>query len=978
MAAKAILSHDDYTVGWICALPLEMAAAKLMLDTIHPRLPYPSTDQNNYILGNIEEHNIVIVCLPGGTYGVVPAAIVAMQLLSTFSSIRFGLLVGIGGGVPSSNIDIRLGDIVRTGMLNRPPKVLLTALATIQAHHLIEDSRVVEFISDIDNKIPRHKAATFTRPTQEDYLYQAEYDHGASDTCVDCDPSKLISRPSRDYSEPVIHYGLIGSANRVMKNGRMRDQLAQDLGIYCVEMEAAGLMNDFQSLVIRGICDYADSHKNKDWQGYAAAVAAAYAKELLLVVPFTQIDNTRTARDALSNSIDRFKIPLDLTAVPVIENFVGRQAELDLLWQFYKPIDSQRRKIAVLHGLGGIGKTQLAVQFAREHQHEFTAVFWLNGKDRGTLLQSLSSVLPRLPGQTNTIEAIGDDELDGVGNAYDIQKFFPATDHGSILITSRLPGLIEEFKAKSVLINRLASSEAIRLLLKNSGLSEDSTSKDLKGSVDTLALAHRLDGLPLAIVIAAAFMRQTGTSITQYLEFYQESWSDLQSQSSPGRYVKPLIAFSLLETKQQEGSYAIHPVVQDWCFHIASTTKDVTPSQLSKLALISVGWIVPSESDRDYSELQQRLIPHANYVQHVQLHRENNTIWGAYLGLGDLYSDQGKLKEAEEMYQRALAGYEKALGPDHPATLNTMNSLGILYKHQGDLKGAEEMYQRALAGKEKTLGPYHASTLNTVNNLGILYKNQGKLNEAEKMYLRDLTGCEKTLGPDHTSTLDTMNNLGNLYKSLGNMKRAEELYQRALAGYEKALGPDHTSTLNTMNNLGNLYSDQGKLENAEEIYQRALAGYEKALGPDHESTLDTMSNLGIFYKHQGKLEQAEELYQRALVGYEKALGPDHISTLDTMNNLGNLYSDQGRLEDAEEIYQRALAGYEEILGLDHTSTLETMNNLGLLYSDQGKLKETEEIYQRALVGYEKALGPDHNLIQGALEQLDMLNITDED
>ncbi|KAJ6006071.1 hypothetical protein N7451_004015 [Penicillium sp. IBT 35674x] len=145
MAAKATLSHDDYTVGWICALPLEMAAAKLMLDTIHPRLPSPSTDQNNYILGNIEEHNIVIACLPGGTYGVVPAATVAMQLLSTFNSIRFGLLVGIGGGVPSSNIDIRLGDIVvsqprdtsggviqydlgkdltdrfqRTGMLDRP------------------------------------------------------------------------------------------------------------------------------------------------------------------------------------------------------------------------------------------------------------------------------------------------------------------------------------------------------------------------------------------------------------------------------------------------------------------------------------------------------------------------------------------------------------------------------------------------------------------------------------------------------------------------------------------------------------------------------------------------------------------------------------------------------------------------------------------------------------------------------------------
>ena len=328
MAARASQSHDDYTVGWICALPLEMAAAKLMLDAIHPSLPRLRTDQNTYILGNIGDHNIVIACLPSGAYGNVSAATVAMQLLSSFQSIRFGLMVGIGGGVPSNSADIRLGDIVvsqpadtsggviqydlgkalsggqfqRTGMLNRPPKVLLTALASLQAHHFTEDSRVLEFISDVQDKTTPRRAANFTRPTQEDCLYQSEYNHGGSDTCIDCDRSKLAPRLARDYEEPVIHYGLIASANQVVKEGRRRDQLAQDLGVYCVEMEAAGLMNDFPCLVIRGICDYADSHKNKAWQGYAAMVAAAYAKELVLVVPIDQIETTPTARDTLADS----------------------------------------------------------------------------------------------------------------------------------------------------------------------------------------------------------------------------------------------------------------------------------------------------------------------------------------------------------------------------------------------------------------------------------------------------------------------------------------------------------------------------------------------------------------------------------------------------------------------------------------------------------------------------------------------------
>jgi nucleoside phosphorylase len=323
-----IRSHDDYTVGWICALPVETAAAKLMLDEVHPPLPHLPMDQNAYIFGNIGEHNIVIASLPVGAYGNTSAATVGMQLLSSFHAIRFGFMVGIGGGVPSSNTDIRLGDIVvsqptdtaggviqydlgktlsggqfkRIGMLNRPPKILLTALATLQANHLVEDSRIVEFVSNLQANMAPHKAAKFTRPTQEDYLFQAEYNHIASNTCLDCDRSKLIPRTPREHQEPIIHYGLIGSANQVVKDGMQRDKLARDLGIYCVEMEAAGLMNDFPCLVIRGICDYADSHKTKEWQGYAAAVAAAYTRELLLVVPIDYINSTPVARGALADS----------------------------------------------------------------------------------------------------------------------------------------------------------------------------------------------------------------------------------------------------------------------------------------------------------------------------------------------------------------------------------------------------------------------------------------------------------------------------------------------------------------------------------------------------------------------------------------------------------------------------------------------------------------------------------------------------
>ncbi|CAI7594296.1 unnamed protein product [Penicillium pancosmium] len=931
MAARS-RSHDDYTVGWICALPVETAAAKLMLDNIHPPLPRLPRDQNAYILGSIGEHNVVIASLPTGAYGNISAATVGMQLLSSFNAIRFGFMVGIGGGVPSSNADIRLGDIVvsqptdtsggviqydlgkalsgsqfkRTGMLNRPPKVLLTALATLQAHLLTEDSRILGFVSDLQAKLAPHKATKFTRPTQEDCLFQAEYDHVASDTCIDCDRSKMSLRSPREHREPVIHYGLIGSANQVVKDGLRRDQLAQDLGVCCLEMEAAGLMNDFPCLVIRGICDYADSHKNKEWQGYAAAVAAAFAKELLLVIAIDQINSTPSARDTLADSVHRFDVPLDLTAVPVIESFLGRQGELDQLWQYLQPTDSRSRKVAIVHGLGGMGKTQLAIRFARDHKHDFTAIFWLAGKDRGTLLQSLSSILPRLPGQSHADEAMKDEEVEqraryvlkwlalegnsrwliifdnidqyspsSIGDAYDIAEFFPGADHGSILVTSRLQGLTE--LGKSFPIHRLELKDAIQLLLQSSRLSTNNIAEELESNPDTVALANRLDGLPLAIVIAGAFIRETGTSITEYLQHYQVSWSDLQLQSNPERQyqqgnmlktwmisyreiqkrdtnaaelllllarfdnrdiwyelikgccqssnlptwlertisskiafkigVKALIEFSLLEIKEQ-GGYALHPVVQDWCIHLASADKTVNSIQLNELSLISVGCTVSSASDRNYSELQQRLIPHANCVRRRDCSGQDIAVWKAFHSLGKLYSDQGKLKDAEDMYQRALTGKEKALGPDHTSTLDTVNNLGGLYFIQGKLKEAEDMYQRALTGYEEALGPDHKThlpTLNTINNLGLLYKYQGKLKEAEDMYQRALTGYEEALGPDHTPTLDTVNNLGSLYFNQEKLKEAEDMYQRALKSYERVFGPDHSRTRRLVERLSPFY-----------------------------------------------------------------------------------------------------------------------------------------------------------------------------
>lgn len=306
-----MLDPAGYTVGWICALPVEYIAAQEFLDEEHDRPSFVSpNDSNDYSLGKIGEHNVVIAVLPDGEYGTASVATVATNMLNTFHNIRIGLMVGIGGGVPSERHDVRLGDIVvsaprggeggvfqydfgksiqgqsfqHTRFLNQAPTTLRTAVNGIQAQYERKGHRLKEAINNVLDKNPRLRRK-YRRPEPKlDRLFRPDIIHTSGD-CALCaqDPSNLVSRGERteDEDDPAIHYGLVASGNALMKDALIRDRLATEKDILCFEMEAAGLMSTFPCLVIRGICDYSDSHKNKEWQGYAAMMAAAYAKELL-------------------------------------------------------------------------------------------------------------------------------------------------------------------------------------------------------------------------------------------------------------------------------------------------------------------------------------------------------------------------------------------------------------------------------------------------------------------------------------------------------------------------------------------------------------------------------------------------------------------------------------------------------------------------------------------------------------------------
>ncbi|KAL2802448.1 hypothetical protein BJX63DRAFT_437864 [Aspergillus granulosus] len=415
------LTHDAYTIGWICAISTEYVAAQVFLDERHERPEYlSSNDNNDYTLGKIGKHNVVIAVLPNGEYGTTTAASVAKDILRSFPSVKIGLMVGIGGGAPSPKHDIRLGDIVvsvprdgtggvfqydfgktvqnksfqHTHFLNQPPMSLGTAVNGIKAQYEIDGHRLEEDINSILEKRPKLRKRYKRPDASSDRLYQSRVVHPANEArcaevCGD-DPSNLILRPKRteDEDNPAIHYGLIASANQLMKDALVRDKLAAEKGVLCFEMEAAGLMNQYPFLIIRGICDYSDSHKNKEWQGYAAMAAAAYAKDLLHRIPPSKVEAERKIIEIVSSGMSELRTTTQATSAAVQRlDIEHRQGKIE---QWLAPPDpsinhknalqqrhegsgtwfikseqfinwkTQRKSFLWLYGIPGCGKTILS------------------------------------------------------------------------------------------------------------------------------------------------------------------------------------------------------------------------------------------------------------------------------------------------------------------------------------------------------------------------------------------------------------------------------------------------------------------------------------------------------------------------------------------------------------------------------------------------------------------------------------------
>ncbi|KAL5041380.1 hypothetical protein BDW71DRAFT_168619 [Aspergillus fruticulosus] len=1013
LTVKMTFTHESYTVAWICALPLELAAAKVFLDEVHPRLPQPKSDHNVYTLGSVSGHKVVVACLPAGVYGTTSAAAAVAYLRSTYPSIQFGLMVGIGGGVPRGNPDVRLGDIVvskptdtfggviqydygktvrnghfhRTGLINKPPPILLKAIAQMESDYMLGQVSLHNVMASNLHKEEVRKQ--FPRPSK-DQLFQSAYDHVSNrPDCLACDEYQLVNRPERTTEEPQVHYGLIASGNQVMKDARTRDLIAQRQNILCFEMEAAGLMDEIPSLVIRGICDYCDSHKHNEWQGYAAFVAAAYAKALLTLVPLYGPGAVRKGVKEDSYWMVPFRKNL---------GFVGREEEISridgLMQQIHGP-----SKIAIC-GLGGVGKTQIALELAyrtRERDPEFS-IFWIpctsyasveqaclniaqlvgmQGLKPGEAKDRVKSYLSQ--GSSGKWLLIFDnaDDMDmwfgGSAAAAGLVDFIPQNEQGRVLFTTRNRKLAVKLASSFVIEILEPDAQTGLKILEKALIRKD----HLEERDATIALLGQLMFLPLAIIQAAAYINSNDLGVSDYITLLQEQEPDVidllsEDFGDDGRYQEIqnpvattwLVSFQKIQESNQLAADYLSFMA---CVNPRDIPQSLLPpakSKRDKLEAIGLlkGFAFVSEQVQDHALSLHRLVRLSarNWLRkHQQFHQQirktadqldrvfpddnhaNRKLWREYLPHALSLLNEKEFEEELMKYVELVRNIGRCLGTE------------------GRFKEATAIFERLISMQKVGKDDPDIPTLIILSDLASTYRYQGQWKEAEELEV-EVSGIQKqVLGPEHPDTLCSMANLASTYRNQGQWKKAEELEVEVLEIRKRVLGPEHPETLVSMNNLACTYRVQGQQKKAEALDMQALEIRKRVLGPEHPDTLTSMANLASTYWNQGQWKEAEDLQVQALEIQKQVLGPEHPSTLTNISNLACTYRDQGHLEKAEELDMQVLEIRKQVLGPEHPETLCSMANLASTYWNQRRWKEAEQLEVENLEARKRVLGPEH-------------------
>ncbi|KAL6232292.1 hypothetical protein BDW75DRAFT_232903 [Aspergillus navahoensis] len=932
-------SRNDFTIAIICALPLEADAVEALFDDHYDRLGKyygkQRGDANAYINGRIGNHNVVLCYMPG--MGKRSAANVASSLQVSYTGIRLALVVGICGGAPSppEYQEIFLGDVIisdsvieydfgrqfpggfqrKTGVkdtLGRPDREIRT---------LLNGLRAVNARSDLQDQaqqylhILQQKGAKWHHPGVADILFRASYLHKhyshtspAGCSCFgsdspnqiceqalekDCDDLKcdkgqqIRCREALEAIPTSIYIGPVASADTVMKSGQHRDEIARNEKVIGFEMEGAGVWDNIPCIIIKGVCDYADSHKSKLWQAYAAATGASVAKAFL--------EYWMPAKHEGASKTRHLMIPFARNP-----HFVGRQEEIQKIEDLIS-MPNGPKKLAI-SGLGGVGKTQIALELAyrmRDRKPEYS-IFWIPCTSYEAVEQACMTIaqmvgiqdvepaevkerLKTYLSQTDDKWILIFDNADDMGmwmkgspTAPPLKNIIPRSENGHVLFTSRNRKLVVNLASPNILsipdMDQRTAKEIFKKLLIQKDLLQD------EHAVNTLL--EQLTFLPLAISQAAAYINQNGISLARYMsllgeqegsiiELLGEEFEDDARYTEVQNTVATTWLVSFLQIQQ------VDEIASDYlsfmaCISPRDIPESILPSTTSAkrrveaLGLLKAYSFVTAQVDDSILSLH-RLVHLAtrNWLRTRETfeswvekatdrldkvfpsgEHENRQIWRGYLPHALYLVDSAEFQARRDNHGDFLA------------------RIGSCLESDGRYAEAETLFRNILKIQERACGPEHLGTLTSISNLGFVLARQGN-----------------------------MANLASIYFAQERLEKAEELEVQVLDIQKQVLGPEHPDTLASMHNLAFILKQLGKTSVALSLIEKCADLRNKVLGSDHPHTISSFIALAKWETAANQISESRN--QQASADTHPILPPVHTYAGDHIASDANLQAANG-------------------------------------------------------------------------------------
>ena len=699
--------------------------------------------------------------------------------------------------------------------------------------------------------------------------------------------------------------------------------------------------------------------------------------------------------------------------------FTGREHVLHQIYTNLHSSSQGETSIQTIKGLGGIGKTQIALEYACRYRGEYSTVLWIQAATRHTLLadfMTIAEVLHLRKEPSREQERVVDEVkrwlaqhnnwlliFDNADDLVMVFDFLPPAGDGHILLTTR-----DQAGANiihSIEIEKLSKEEGVNLLLRRAKIlapTELLTSTSRENQVNAETIVAEMDGLPLALDQAGAYIEEMKCGLSHYIALYRQRSQDLLGrrsrlsrdypesvattwllsfeqikQSNPGalellnfcaffhpdsipeelvatgkdplqfdEMIGELLKFSLMQRNSDNGTLIIHRLVQAV---LLERMDENTKAIWAEIAVRAVELMLPEEVKAATWPRFQRYLPHSLICADLieQYHHEFVQAARLIYVTGYYLQEMARYKEAELLYQHALVLYKQVWGQSHPDVAATLHELGRLSHTLGMYKDAEEFYKQALNIHNNTLDIKSPNVATTHHEVGRLLLSLKRYKEAQYHLERALTMREQLLGSEHSDTAATLHELAVFHQRQGQNREAQQILQRVLSIEEKILGSEHPDTAITLHSLGGVYLDTGQTKQAQAVLERALSIHEKILGPEHPVLTGTLNNLAILCWQRKQYGEATLLYERALSISQKALGAEHPDALALAFNLALVYEEQEHYEQAKALYIHILSANEKAK-MDQENLVIIMQRLAQIHLRQNEDEQAEKLCKDAL------------------------------